>query len=153
MMPSRTKVEISIATVAGMALVLSKMDGMEDFYFQGLYELATETLAAWPKQIFRNRRLAMNYIKRVEHALEAGEKVVQGAFSSMAMVLNFMLALISLRYDELRFKGSRRAMRLLPLIDMIEQYIETFDAARDWDIESGASLMERYHAAIEAAWQ
>jgi len=134
---ARMNIDITLSTVAGIASALAHMEKFEQFYFQGLYELATEILADWPQYEFKNERAALRYMVKVKKGFDEVEKSLVSETRTLGAVLNFMLSEVTELYD---LVNPRNKKRLEPLVDMISEYVDTMGAYDEQCIEEGWNI-------------
>ena len=146
------RVDITLGTVGGVAKILADMSGLEQYYFKALEDMAIEILSQWPKYKLKNDRAALRYVNKLETKLNQAQAQLDGKWQNIGQVLNFLLAEVQDLYDDLIKSGSRsgkkNAQRLVPLIDMLEQYIETGGAYRGDIIDKALECSEIFKEAV-----
>ena len=147
--PARLRIDLTLGNIAGLAQCLSRIEGFEPLYFEALRDQAIEVLQSMPLYPFESKKKAMRYVKRLEKALSEAEMRFKGQNHTLGSALNFMLAEAQDLYDDMRRKGSKHAHKILPLIEMLEQYIETCNAYKNECIEEGIRTAAVFRQAIE----
>ena len=143
-MTARMRTDIVLGTLAGIAAGLAQIEGLEQYYFEGLHALVVEQLKKWPKMPFRNERCARRYLARLESRLSRIERNLFGKFDSLPALLNWLMAeIVSLQED---LNGSPRAALLDPIISMLEQYIETTGGFDPCEIDKGLGIARLFSA-------
>lgn len=148
MIPATLKIELTLGTIAGCSQILHETGEYDSLWLKAIYDCSLEILTKWPKRKYKNRRQAIRYIKRMEKILEEIEKRLKGKWKSLGQIMNFFLALVITRYDELQRHNSKRAKELEPLIEMLEQYVNTLNADKSQVIDEAVELIDIFENMI-----
>ena len=141
-MNARMNVDITLGTVAGAGILLSKVEGLEEFYFEALTEVASTALEKWPLTPFKNEKAVRKYKERLHAQLEASEARVKEYINDVPSMLNFLLALVVDLQESL--KGGKRTALLDPVIELLTEYIDRLELYEQEAIDRGLKANELY---------
>jgi len=140
------KVDLTLGLIAGAAQMLMEDERFAQFYFRGFHEITMDALKQWPKMPQKNERAAMRYLRRLDQALTRAQKNLEPLLHDLPSFLNFLLAEVVELQEALG--SSPRAPLLDPIIEMLEQYIDTVQAYHSPAVDHGLKLADVWETAI-----
>lgn len=151
-LPPRLRTEIVLSVIAGTALKLKEFPQMERFYFQGLYDVATEALRAIPLKKFRRKKDAVRHVRTILKAIKEAQASMPD-FQSLEAVLNWLLIEATDLYEELLDRKQEfYADAVKPVVEMIEQYISTMGADVEEAVEHGSRIAAGFKEGCERGY-
>lgn len=140
------RVDITLGLIAGAAQMLEEDDRFAMFYFQGLHDITIDALKKWPKYPATPKQ-ARRYVNRLDKALRTAQEHLQPLLHDLPSFLNFLLAEVTDLQGDLG--NSPRAPLLNPIVDMLEQYIDTVQGYQTKTVDHGLVLSDTWKAAIK----
>ena len=117
MLPSRMKVDIALATIAGTAETLKSH--FPELYLQAVEDEAKRALRKWPQQPIYGKK-AVRYLMRVDNKLREMQPAFENVHS-LAAVLLCWAGIAERLYDE-----SKNDL-VNPLRDLLSDYLSNLD--------------------------